>query len=146
MKDSIKKTLKATILTLLLLTLSVSTALLAYLHFFASKDSGLTGEWTTELDMAGEAAVAAYAWLQDMEGVSVSPEEMEAYMEGLTVRVDLNLTQTEGSAGAFTAMCRRKAMSPARRRPIRHWRRLSEIFWHRGFTWRAMRAAWTRRA
>ena len=42
-KTTMKKTIKNVIFTLLLLTLSASTALLAYLHFFASDDDELSG-------------------------------------------------------------------------------------------------------
>lgn len=96
-----KKTITTAILTLLLLTLAVSTALLAYLHFFATDDSGLSGEWTTELDMTEPAAVIAYGWLQDIEGVSVSLADMESRMQGLTVRVSMSFDQTDRAAGTF---------------------------------------------
>ena len=67
-----RKTVKKVIFTLLLLTLSASTAFLAYLHFFASNDKDVSGEWTASLDMTEQAAVAALCWLQDVEAVSVS--------------------------------------------------------------------------
>lgn len=99
-----KKT-KNIILTLLILTLSVSTALLAYLHFFAPDDKDLSGEWTANLDMTEHAAIAALSWLQDIEAVSVSLEDMESYMEsymqGLTVQVNLTFEQTSRDEGIF---------------------------------------------
>ena len=96
-----KKTIKTAILTLLLLTLTVSTAFLAYLHFFASDVNDLSGEWTAEIDLTKQAAVSAYSWLQDIEGVSLSLEETEAYIPELTVRVDLSFAQTVDAAGTF---------------------------------------------
>lgn len=96
-----RKILKNTILTILILTLSVSTALLAYLHFFAPEDNDLSGEWVTELDMTDEAAVAALAWLQDIEAVSVSLEDVQACMPELTVQVAMVLEQTAPREGTF---------------------------------------------
>lgn len=96
-----RKTMKNVIVVLLLLTLSVSTAFLAYLHFFASGDENLTGEWTAELDMTRQAAVTALSWLQDIEGVSVSLEDVETYMQNLNIRVDLTFEQTARSEGTF---------------------------------------------
>lgn len=96
-----RTTVKKVIVVLLLLILSVSTALLTYLHFFASGDENLTGEWTAELDMTGQAAVTALSWLQDIEGVSVSLEDMETYMQNLHIRVNLTLEQTARSEGTF---------------------------------------------
>lgn len=93
------RTRKNVILILLFLTLSVSVAFLAYLHFF--KDRNLSGEWTAELDFTEEAAVAAFAWLQEIEAVSVSLEDMEFSMRDLTVRVNLTLEQRAGSEGTF---------------------------------------------
>ena len=95
------KKIKYVIFTLLLITLSISTALLIYLHFFASDYDDLTGEWTANLDMTQQAAVAAYSWLQDVEAVSVSIEDMESYMQDLTIQVDLTLEQTDRSEGTF---------------------------------------------
>ncbi len=95
------KTIKNVVLILLLLTLSISTALLVYLHFFASDDRDLTGEWTAGLDMTEQALVTACSWLQDIEGVSVSLEDVESYMQGLTIQVDMNLVQTGRSGGTF---------------------------------------------
>lgn len=96
-----KKTLKTVIVTLLFLTLAASTALLAYLHFFASEDSGLAGEWVAELDLTERAAVSAYSWLQDIEGVSLSLEEVESYIPELTIEVSLIFAQADESTGTF---------------------------------------------
>lgn len=96
-----EKNIKNTIFALLLLSLSISTVILAYLHFFASGDGNLSGEWTANLDMTEQAAAAALGWLQDIEAVSVSLEDTEAYMQGLTVQVNLTLEQTASSEGTF---------------------------------------------
>lgn len=95
------KIIKNTIFILLFLILSISTALLIYLHFFAANDNDLSGEWTAELDMTEQAAVTALSWLQDIEAVSISLEDMEAYMQDLTIQVNLTLEQTDRSEGAF---------------------------------------------
>ena len=96
-----RKTIKNAVFILLFLTLSVSTAFLTYLHFFASDDKDLSGEWTANIDMTERAAVTAFSWLQDIEGVSVSYEEIESYMQELTTQVNLDFEQTERSAGTF---------------------------------------------
>ena len=95
------KVIKNTILLLLILSLSISTAYLAYLYFFKSGNSSLTGEWTAELDLTEQAAVTAYIWLQDIEAVSVSLEDVESCMRGLTIQVRLNLEATTDFEGAF---------------------------------------------
>lgn len=95
------KNIKYVVFTLLIITLGISTALLAYLHFFASDDEDLSGEWIANLDMTQQAAVEAYSWLQDIEAVSVSIEDMESYMQDLTIQVDLTLEQTARSKGNF---------------------------------------------
>ena len=95
------KIMKNVIYTFLLLLLGLSTALLAYLHFFAPGDRELSGEWTTQLAMTQQAAVTALDWLQEIEGVSVSLEEMESSMQGLTIEVSLTMEQTERMAGTF---------------------------------------------
>lgn len=95
------KTIKNAVLILFFLTLSVSTALLAYLHFFAPDVDDLSGEWTANLNMAEPAAVAAYDWLQDIEAVYVSIEDIEAYMQDLTIQVNLTMEQTDGTEGTF---------------------------------------------
>lgn len=96
-----RKAIKNAVFILLLLTLSASTALLVYLHFFASDDRELSGEWTANLDMTEQAAVTAFSWLQDIEAVSISLEDMEPYMQNLTIQVDLALEQTGRSEGTF---------------------------------------------
>lgn len=96
-----RKIIKNAVVTLLLLTLSASTALLAYLHFFASDDKDLSGEWTATIDMTKQAAVTALGWLQEIEAVSISLEEMETYMQDLTVQVSLTLEQTDWPEGTF---------------------------------------------
>lgn len=102
-----KKVIKNVIIVLLILTLSASTAFLTYLHFFASDDGKLTGgqnlsgEWIANLDLTERSAVTALGWLQDIEAVSVSLEDMEYYMHGLTVQVNLTLEQTARSEGTF---------------------------------------------
>lgn len=98
---TMRKIIKKVIFTLLLLTLSASTALLAYLHFFAPDDRELSGEWTANLDMTQQAAVTALDWLQEIEGVSISLEEMGEYMQNLTVQINLTLEQTDHSKGTF---------------------------------------------
>lgn len=96
-----RKTLKNTIYILLILTLSVSTVLLTYLHFFASSDKELSGEWTADLNMTEQAAVTALSWLQEIEAVSVTLEDMESYMQGLTVQVNMTLEQSARFEGTF---------------------------------------------
>ena len=96
-----RKIIKNAIVVLLILTLSASTAFLAYLHFFASEDEELSGEWITELDMTEQAAVTALSWLQDIEAVSITLEDMEAYMQDLTIQMNLTLEQTAPSEGTF---------------------------------------------
>lgn len=98
---SMRKTVKNIVIILLLLTLGVSTAFLSYLLFFAPGGRELSGEWTARLDMTEEASAAALGWLQDMEAVSVSLEDMEAYMGDLTVQVNLVLERTGRSEGTF---------------------------------------------
>lgn len=106
-KTTMRRTMKNVIFTLLLLTLSVSVALLAYLHFFASEDRGssgyedLSGEWTADLDMTQQAAVTAFSWLQDIEAVSVSLEDVESYMQELTIQINLTLERTAHSGGTL---------------------------------------------
>ena len=99
--DIMGKVIKNTILLLLILSLGISTVLLAYLHFFKSDDRNLSGEWTTELDLTEQAAVAAFIWLQDIEAVSVSLEDVETCMRKLTVQVNLNLEATTDYEGTF---------------------------------------------
>ena len=96
-----RKDKKNIILLLLILSLSFSTAVLAYLHFFKSDRRSLSGEWTAELDLTEQASVTAFIWLQDIEAVSVSLEDVESCMGKLTIRVDLNLEETSDFAGTF---------------------------------------------
>ena len=96
-----RRAVKNTIYTLLLLTLSVSTAFLIYLRFLESKDKDLSGEWTADLNMTEQAAAKAFSWLQDIEGVSVTLEELGGYMQDLTVQVNLTFEQTARSEGTF---------------------------------------------
>lgn len=96
-----KRNLKTIIRTIVFLLLLTSTALLAYLHFFASNDKNLSGVWTAKQDLTNQAAVTALNWLQDMEAVSISLEEMEQYMQGLTVEVNLTMEQTARSEGTY---------------------------------------------
>lgn len=95
------KTVKNAVFILMLLTLGISTAFLSYLHFFAPDDGDVSGEWTASLDMTEQAAATALVWLGDIEAVSVSLEDMETYMQDLTVEVRLTLEQTERSEGTF---------------------------------------------
>lgn len=96
-----RKTVKKVVLTLLFLTLGVFAAFLSYLHFFASGSKELSGEWTADLDMTEQAAAAAFGWLQGIEAVSISLEDMESYMQGLTVQIDLTMEQTARTGGTF---------------------------------------------
>lgn len=96
-----KKIMKFIVLAILLPALMISTAGLAYLHFFASGDKNLSGEWTASLDMTEQAAVMAFGWLQDIEAVSVSMQNMESHMQGLDIAVQLTFEETQRSAGTF---------------------------------------------
>ncbi len=51
--------------------------------------------------MTQQAAVTAFSWLQDIEGVSVTLEEMEVCMQDLTIQVNLTFEQTSHSKGTF---------------------------------------------
>ncbi|MDE7416790.1 MAG: hypothetical protein K2N44_10920 [Lachnospiraceae bacterium] len=96
-----KKIIKNTVFAILFSVLILSTALLAYLHFYASNDKNLSGEWTANLDMTQHAAVTALDWLQDIEAVSVSMQDMESHMQGLTIELCLTLKQTARTEGTF---------------------------------------------
>ena len=96
-----RKILKNSVLIGLFLFLITFTALLTYLYFFASDDKDLSGNWTAKLDMTKQSAVTALSWLQDIEAVSISLEDMEDYMQGLTIEVNLTLEQTANSEGTF---------------------------------------------
>ncbi len=96
-----RKTVRHAVCILLILILGVSTALLAYLHFGAADSGNLSGEWTAELDMTEQAAMAAYIWLRDIEAVSVTLEETESRMQDLSVQVELIFEQTSRQGGTF---------------------------------------------
>lgn len=98
-----RKILKNMVLAVLFPALLLSTVLLAYLHFFASGDNKFSGKWTAALDMTDQAADTAFSWLQDIEGVSVSMQEVEASMGGLAVEVNLIFEETARSEGTFEA-------------------------------------------
>ena len=100
-ENSMIKNVKNTIFALLILTLSAAAIFLIYQHFFAAGDKDLSGEWGADLDMTEQAAVTAYCWLQDIEAVAISLEEMEFYMQDLTIQVNLTLEQTARSEGTF---------------------------------------------
>ncbi len=93
--------IKNTVCTLLFITLSVTTVLLIYLHFFASEERNLSGEWIAGLDMTEQASARALVWLEDIEAVSISLEELESYMRNLTIQVNMTLEQTAPSEGTF---------------------------------------------
>lgn len=96
-----RKIMRFIVTAVLLPVLILSTALLAYLHFFAEDDKNLSGEWTTCLDLTDQAVVTALVWLQDIEAVDVSMQDIEAHMQGLTVEMNLTLVQTAPSEGTF---------------------------------------------
>lgn len=95
------KIIKYILVTLLFLALSVLTAFLIYVHFFRQDDRNLSGEWAAGLDMTKQAAATAFIWLQDIEGVSVTLEEMEKRMGNLTVEANMKLEQTGKFGGTF---------------------------------------------
>ena len=95
------KVIKNIILLLLVLGLSIFITVLAFLYFFKSDGRSLSGEWTAELNLTEQAAVTAFIWLQDIEAVSVSFEDVEACMQKLTVQVGLNLEATSDFEGTF---------------------------------------------
>lgn len=96
------KIAKKILYTLLFLSLSILTAFLIYIHFFRPDDGNFSGEWTAQLDMTKQAAVTAFIWLQDIEGVSISLEEVEADMQDLTISVNMTMEQTGQSGGSFS--------------------------------------------
>lgn len=98
-----RKIMKNAVYTLLFLTFGTFVVLLAYSRFFAFGDENLSGEWTANLDMTQQAAVTALDWLQDIEAVSVSMEDMEPYMQDLTIQVNLNMKQTASARGTSPA-------------------------------------------
>ena len=95
------KVIKNIILPLLLLGLSIFITVLAFLYFFKSDGKSLSGEWTAELNLTEQAAVTAFIWLQDIEAVSVSLEDVESSMQKLTVQLDLNLEAASDLEGTF---------------------------------------------
>ena len=100
-KRTMGRTIRNLVVILLILTLGISTAFLSYLHFFASADEPLSGDWTASLDVTEQAAVMAFSWLQEIEGVSVSLEDIKSYMPNLTIQVNLTFEPTGHSAGTF---------------------------------------------
>lgn len=98
-----RKVIKNTVVIILLSVLVLSTALSAYLCHSIASSRNLTGEWTAQLDMTEQAAVTALDWLQDMEAVSISMQDMEDYMQGLTITLCMKLEQTGRSEGTFVS-------------------------------------------
>lgn len=96
-----RKIIKIIVFGVLFPALLISTVVLAYLYFFASGDRNLSGQWTAKLDMTDQAVVTALDWLQDIEAVSVSMEEIRPYMQELTIDVHLTLEQTARTKGTF---------------------------------------------
>lgn len=86
---------------ILIAALIIFTAFLTYLQFFSSNDKNLSGEWTASVDLTDQAAVTALGWLQDIEAVSVSMQDMDSYMHGLRIEVQLTFKQSARSAGTF---------------------------------------------
>lgn len=68
-----RKYVKYSMIILLLLSVGIAAACVVYLFLFAPGDSDLSGEWTAELEMTGQAAATAYGWLKDMEAWLRSP-------------------------------------------------------------------------
>ena len=97
----LRNVIKKTIVLLLILSLGISTVCLAYLHFFKPDDRSLSGEWIAELDLTEQAAVKAFVWLQDIEAVPVTLEDVESCMGRLTVQIDLNFETTTDAQGVF---------------------------------------------
>lgn len=96
-----RKILKNTLFIILFSVLIVFAAYWAYLRFYASNDKNLSGEWAASIDMTEQAAVTALGWLQDIEAISISIQDMESYMQDLTIDLHLTLRQTDRSAGTF---------------------------------------------
>lgn len=96
-----RKIMRFLVSAILLPVLILSTALLTYLHFFASNDKDLSGVWTARLDFTSQAAVTALSWLQEIQAVSVSLRDVESQMQGLTIEINLSLTQRAHSEGTF---------------------------------------------
>ncbi|MDE6622764.1 MAG: hypothetical protein K2K74_20180 [Lachnospiraceae bacterium] len=98
-----RKIIKNTLFVILFSVLILFAVYFAYLHFYASNDKTLSGNWTASLDMTEQAAVTALGWLQDIEAVSVSMQDMESHMQGLTVDLRLTMTQSSRSEGTFVS-------------------------------------------
>ncbi|MDE7271525.1 MAG: hypothetical protein K2N95_00445 [Lachnospiraceae bacterium] len=98
-----RKIIKNTLFVILFSVLIMFAAFFVYQHFYASNDKNLSGTWTASLDMTEQAAVTALGWLQDIEAVSVSMQDMEAHMQGLTVTLHLTMEQTDRSGGTFAS-------------------------------------------
>lgn len=96
-----RKGLKFILFAILFPALIVSTAILAYLQFFASNDRNLSGQWIAKLDMSNQAAVTALDWLQEIEAVSVPMQDLQTNMQGVAVEMNLTLEQTAHSEGTF---------------------------------------------
>lgn len=98
-----KKILKSIVLIILFTVLILSASLSAYFCLSIARDRNLSGEWTAQLDMSEHAAVTALDWLQDMEAVSVSLQDLESRMQGLTIDLHLTMEQTARSEGTFVS-------------------------------------------
>lgn len=96
-----RKIIKNTIFIILFSVLIIFAAFWAYLHFYAANEKNLSGVWTADLDMTEQAAVTALDWLQDIEAVSISIQDMESHMQGLSIELYLTLEQTDRFAGTF---------------------------------------------
>lgn len=96
-----RRHIKNTLLVILFLTLLTVNVFLVYLHFFASEGGNRSREQSMELNMSDRACSAAYDWLQDIEGVPVSLEDLESRMQGLTVRIVLTPDRDPGSEGSM---------------------------------------------
>lgn len=96
-----KKIMNSIVYVILLPALIISTALLTYLHFFASNDNNLSGEWIATINMTEQVSFTALDWLQDIEAVSVSIQDMESHMQDLTIELHMTFEQTARSEGTF---------------------------------------------
>ena len=92
-----KKIMNSIVYVILLPALIISTALLTYLHFFASNDNNLSGEWIATINMTEQVSFTALDWLQDIEAVSVSMQDMESHMQDLTIDLHMTFEQTARS-------------------------------------------------
>ena len=135
-----RKFFRSVLFTLVLLSLCALNAFLIYLYFFGSKEQDLSGEWTADLDMSEQAAVTAYIWLQDIEGVSVSPEEVESRIPELTVEVNMKLEQTGQAEGTFQCMINQDSYDACDQAAYEAFAAAFNLQ-PRGSAWRGMRAA-----